>query len=202
MTRRLLLAVGPLFAVTALVLVMALPRGTAQEAPQAVALPDTAFEAPEIVDTASLKGPRQPIFFRHDRHAGQYQIDCQYCHVNIEVSPKPGIPTLFSCMTCHFIVGTGIAEVDSLRAAEREGRPIEWVEVHELAQFVHFPHQIHVNAEEEFEIVCEDCHGKVEEMPQVYQFASLKMGWCLDCHKQKEAETGKPVSTDCTVCHY
>ena len=201
-TRRLFLIAGSLTAIATVAFVIAIPTGKAQEAQQAGTAVDTAYEAPEITDTASLEGPRQPIFFRHDVHAGQYQIDCQYCHVNIEVSPKPGIPTVSSCMNCHLIVGTGIAEVDSVRAYERDGRPIEWVEVHDLAQFVHFPHQVHVNAEEEFEVVCEDCHGQVDRLAQIYKFAPLKMGWCLDCHKEKAEEFDKPVSTDCSVCHY
>jgi hypothetical protein len=183
-------------------LVLAVGRSTAQGAQQDSVAADTTYEAPEIGDTASLEGPRQPIFFRHDRHAGQYRIDCQYCHVNAEVSPKPGIPTVSSCLNCHLIVGTGIAEVDSVRAYERDGRAIEWVEVHDLSQFVHFPHQLHVNAEEDFELVCEDCHGQVDRMAQIYQFAPLKMGWCLDCHEQKAEEFNKPISTDCSVCHY
>jgi hypothetical protein len=176
--------------------------GTAKQDPRTSSAEDTTFVAPEIADTAALLGPRQPIFFRHDIHAGQYRMDCQYCHVNVEVSVKPGIPSLASCMNCHLIVGSGIAEVDSVRAYFNEGRKIEWVEVHVLSQFVHFPHHIHVNAEEEFEMVCEDCHGQVDRMPQIYQFAPLKMGWCLDCHIQKTEDIGTPVSTDCSVCHY
>lgn len=176
--------------------------GAAKQDPRSSAAEDTTFVAPEIADTTVLLGPRQPIFFRHDVHAGQYRIDCQYCHVNVETSTKPGIPTVSSCMNCHLIVGSGIAEVDSVRAHFNEGRRIEWVEVHVLSQFVHFPHQVHVNAEEDFDLVCEDCHGQVDRMPQIHQFAPLKMGWCLDCHKQKTKEIGTTVSTDCSVCHY
>jgi hypothetical protein len=202
MTRHAILLAGSLATVSVLAFVIATASGKAQGTPQATTAADTAFEAPEITDTASLEGPRQPIFFRHDVHAGQYLIDCQYCHVNTEVSPKPGIPTVSSCMNCHLVAGTGIAEVDSLRAYDRDGREIEWVEVHDLAQFVHFPHEVHVNAEEEFELVCEDCHGQVDRMAQIYQFGALKMGWCLDCHKEKSEQFDTVVSTDCSVCHY
>jgi hypothetical protein len=186
--------------VVATVLVAFVPRGAAQVRMRAPV--DSTYEAPEISDTAALPGPTQPIFYRHDRHAGQYRVDCQYCHYTIEVSQKPAIPPVSTCMNCHLIVGSGIADVDSVRAYYNEGRAIEWVEVHTLSQFVHFPHQVHVNAEEEFDVVCEDCHGQIDRMAQVYQFASLKMGWCLDCHKEKTEETGKVVSIDCSVCHY
>jgi hypothetical protein len=201
-TRRVFVLVMPLLAVAALAIVGGSDRGKAQGVPQDTAAADTTYEAPEITDTASLAGPRQPIFFRHDVHAGQYLIDCQYCHVYVEMSAKPGIPTVSSCMNCHLIVGSGIAEVDSVRAYQREGREIEWVEIHRLPQFVHFPHNVHVNAEEQLEVVCEDCHGQVDRTAQIYEFAPLKMGWCLDCHEQKAAEYDTPVSTDCSVCHY
>ena len=43
---------------------------------------------------------------------------------------------------------------------------------------------------------CANCHGDVAKMPQVYQVASLRMGWCINCHVQRK------VTRDCTVCHY
>lgn len=167
--------------------------------PQVAADTTVAYEAPVDVDTANLPGPRQPIFFRHDIHAGQYQMDCQYCHVNIEISPKPGIPSMVSCRGCHLIVGTGNQEVEALRELIAENRPVEWIEVHKMAPFVHFPHHRHVMAQEdegEEELDCQTCHGQVDRMPQVYQYASLKMGWCVTCHEERE------VTTDCTACHY
>ncbi len=167
------------------------PLGRAQD-PQAPSGPVASYQAPVDVDTTGLPGPRQPIFFRHDIHAGQYQMDCQYCHVTLEVSPKPGIPAMSSCRGCHLIVGSGNPEVERLREYFNENQPVEWVEVHALSQFVHFPHHRHVLAGLE----CAECHGQVERMPQVYQYASLKMGWCLDCHEARQ------VTTDCTACHY
>ena len=76
-------------------------RGAAQ---QAKTVADS-VTAPVISDTGSLKGPRQPIFFRHDIHAGQFKIQCQYCHYSVAVSPEPGIPSLQTCMGCHLVVG-------------------------------------------------------------------------------------------------
>lgn len=152
------------------------------------------FEAPVDVDTTGLPGPRQPIFYRHDVHAGQYEMDCRYCHFAAEVSPSAGLPTVSTCMGCHILAGSGNPEVQKLRDYWNERRPIEWVEIHELAPFVRFPHNRHVMSDKELE--CQDCHGPVQEMPQVYKFASLKMGWCITCHEKEEA------TTDCTVCHY
>jgi hypothetical protein len=150
------------------------------------------YVAPEISDTGSLKGPRQPIFFRHDVHAGQYQMDCRYCHSAVEVSSNPGLPSMETCLGCHRITGAALPEVQKLREAAGTGQAIQWVKVHNLPQFVRFPHMRHVRAQ----IACQTCHGPVERMPQVYQWAPLKMGWCLDCHNQRQ------VTTDCTACHY
>src|SRR6476646_5018296 len=87
-------------------------------------------------DTASLKGPRQPIFFRHDIHAGQYKIQCQYCHYSVTVSPEPGIPSVPTCMGCHLVVsGSDSAsktEIQKVRKAWSDKKPVEWVRIHYL----------------------------------------------------------------------
>ncbi len=187
-----------LLSVVAVVFVAIVDTGAAQD-PQDTA---TAFQAPVDVDTAGLPGPTQPIFYRHDVHAGQYQMDCRYCHFAVEISSSPGMPTMSTCMGCHIIAGAGNPEVEKLRTAWNEREPVEWVEVHRLGSFVRFPHNRHVQSDlGPFEgkgptDKCVECHGMVSEMPQVYQVATLKMGWCLDCHKESEA------SIDCTVCHY
>ena len=193
MRRGLILVGVSVLAFAAVILAAAMPSATPSE-PQQQGATMTAYEAPVDVDTAGLPGPVQPVFYRHDIHAGQYQIDCQYCHIYLEISPKPGIPSLSTCMKCHLLphVGAGNPEVTKVREAWESQTPIEWVEVHTLAPFVHFPHQVHVNTGLE----CQTCHGQIDRMPQVYQFAPLKMGWCLDCHKEQGA------TTDCTACHY
>jgi len=199
MTRRILLLVGALGATLAGLLIFATPSGRAQQGSPADS-PD--FEAPVDVDTTGLPGPAQPVFYRHDVHAGQYKMDCRYCHFAAEISSSPGLPTVSTCMGCHIIAGAQNPEVQKLREFWNDRRPIEWREVHVVPPFVHFPHSRHVTSEQgsfkDMTVVqkCETCHGPVREMPQVYQFSSLKMGWCVACHEKEE------VSTDCTVCHY
>ena len=150
-------------------------------------------------DTAGLKGPRQPIFFRHDIHAGQYKIECQYCHYSVAVSPEPGIPSLQTCMGCHAVVGgsdSGAkAEIKKLRQAWTEKKPVEWVRIHMIARHAHFPHQRHIKALGPN--ACTTCHGDVDRMPQVFKVNNVNnMGFCITCHVERK------VSRDCSVCHY
>lgn len=188
-------AVAAMVAVTAAGVVVLSPVSAprAQQPPAA-----GTFVAPDIKDTASLPGPRQPVFFRHDVHAGQYQLDCKYCHYSAEYAPYPGIPSMKTCMGCHIIAGAAIPAVQKVREAATSNQVIEWVKVHHLPPFVHFPHMRHVKGPTATKagITCQTCHGQIQTMPRVYQFASLKMGWCLDCHRQNK------VTTDCTACHY
>jgi len=150
-------------------------------------------------DTGSLKGPRQPIFFRHDIHAGQYKMQCQYCHYSVTVSSEPGIPTVQTCMGCHLVIGGSDSshqtEIKKLRQAWTQKKPIEWVRVHYLARHAHFPHQRHVKAMGP--TACATCHGDVQRMPQVFKVNKVdNMGFCITCHIERK------VSRDCSVCHY
>src|SRR5687768_16922615 len=116
---------------------------SAQQSPSA---PDS-IQAPVIAasDSGNLRGPRQPIFFRHDIHAGQYKIQCQYCHYSVNVSPEPGIPTVQTCMGCHLVIGGSDSshqtEIKKLRQAWTDKKPVEWVRVHYLPRHAHCPHQ-------------------------------------------------------------
>jgi len=152
------------------------------------------------VDTGSLKGPRQPIFFRHDIHAGQKQMPCQYCHYSAGVSSEPGIPSMQTCMGCHNLMVNGStpenkAEIKKLKDAWKEQKPVEWVRVHMVARHVHFPHSQHLKALGPQ--ACATCHGNVSRMPQVFKVNNVNnMGFCISCHLERK------VSRDCTVCHY
>jgi len=160
--------------------------------------PATAFKAPVITDTGSLQGPRQPIFFRHDVHAGEARIPCLYCHFSVARASEPGIPSVQTCFGCHLMIGgstpTHETEIQKIRDAWANQTPPEWVRVHTLPAFVHFPHMRHIKALGP--AACTTCHGDVRTMPQVRQVSTLTMGWCVGCHVQKQ------VTRDCTVCHY
>ena len=150
-------------------------------------------------DTAALKGPRQPVFFRHDIHAGLNKMPCQYCHYSVAESSEPGIPSMATCMGCHLIISGADSshkvEIAKVRESFNTQKPIEWVRVHSVAKHVHFPHMRHIkvlgpNA-------CQTCHGDVARMPQVFKVNNINnMGFCITCHLQRQ------VNRDCTLCHY
>jgi len=59
--------------------------------------------------------------------------------------------------------------------------PIEWVRIHNLPDHVYFNHAQHVSVGK---VDCANCHGKVEKMDVVKQYAPLSMGWCVNCHRE------------------
>jgi hypothetical protein len=158
--------------------------------------------APVITDTARLPGPRQPIFFRHDIHAGQDQIPCAYCHNTVTVSSEPGIPAVQTCLGCHSVIQgsteTHQTEIQKVLAILSDQKPPQWARIHTLPSFVRFPHQRHVKVLGANSAGCATCHGEVATMPQVYQTATLRMGWCISCHVERKVNRGR----DCTICHY
>jgi hypothetical protein len=124
----------------------------------------------------------QPVPFSHQHHSGQLGIDCRYCHTSVEEGAFAGIPPTKTCMTCHSQIWTNAEMLEPVRASYRDDRPIEWTRVHDLPDFVYFNHSIHVNKG----IACESCHGRVDDMPLMYQENTLHMEWCLDCHRNPE----------------
>ena len=157
--------------------------------------------------------PIQPIAFSHKIHAGDGKIDCLYCHDAARTSRHAGIPPAGVCMNCHNLVEKQTVEIEKLKEAVQEQRPIRWIKVHNLPDFVYFNHSQHVLSG----VACQRCHGPVETMHRVEQVVPLTMGWCLDCHRQQAhvevaslaraaqnlSHKSKPAAgLDCTSCHY
>jgi len=160
--------------------------------------------------------PYQPIYFRHTRMAGKpnwttdaqgnevnlggFDIPCVYCHTMPYKGRHSTIPSEDVCMNCHATVGQNLEWVIKLLQYWDAKKPIPWVKVHDLPDFVYYDHASHLNARDAQgtpKVVCADCHGKVEEMDQVAVQNAFNMGWCVDCHRKPEMA----ASTDCTACH-
>ena len=166
--------------------------------------------------------PTQPIAFSHKVHAGQYEIDCNYCHTGVNISKSANIPSVNICMNCHNAIETDKPEIQKILTAYEENRPIEWVRVHNLPDLAYFNHKQHVAVGG---LDCASCHGPIEEMDVVYQYSELTMGWCINCHRETEvsskgndyykklvelhnSSSKKPMTVEdiggleCSKCHY
>ena len=161
--------------------------------------------------------PEQPIAFSHEIHAGQLQIDCQYCHSNAEVSRYAGIPTQDICMRCHkFVTALQSVLQGENRRAKAENRPPKLVVSDELRKLydavgltedlqedpakqpysipwvrVHnLPDHVYFDhrAHVAAAVQCQQCHGPVEAMKRMRQENSLNMGWCVNCHRAARAQ--------------
>src|SRR5262245_42678082 len=167
----------------------------------------------------------QPVPFSHEHHVSGLGIDCRYCHTSVEVSSFAGIPPTKTCMNCHSQLWATSPYLEPVRESFRTGKSLEWVRVNDLPDFVYFNHSIHIKKG----IGCDTCHGKVNQMPLMWQDASLAMEWCLNCHRHPEEfvrpreqvfnmnynppadhiEKGRKLVkqyriaslTDCTTCH-
>ena len=88
-------------------------------------------------------------------------------------------------------------------------KPIEWVRIHNLPDFVYFSHAQHVVVGEQAILkaikegtipnaaelnigsgdqVCFACHGRVDEMNVVKMANDFTMGWCVECHRTTEVD--------------
>src|SRR6476646_832575 len=121
----------------------------------------------------------QPIQFSHLHHVLDDGIDCRYCHTSVETSSFAGIPPTKTCMNCHSVLFNTEPILEPVRASFRDNKPLTWIRVHDLPDFVYFNHSIHVKKG----VGCATCHGRVDKMPLMYQHANLQMNWCLDCHR-------------------
>ncbi|EHQ43089.1 Cytochrome c-554(547) [Myroides odoratus] len=155
--------------------------------------------------------PVQPIHFSHKIHAGDNGIDCKYCHSSARSSKTSGIPSLNVCMNCHKSISefTGDAGTDygkytpefytaeiqklydavgwdpSTQKYTGKEKPVKWVRIHNLPDFVYYNHSQHVNVAG---LECQTCHGPVEEMEIMRQHSPLTMGWCIDCHRTTDVK--------------
>ena len=137
------------------------------------------------------RSPLQPLAFSHKVHAGTNAIHCLYCHRYAPRSPVAGIPSVADCRACHQFIAPDSSEIKKLMAYWEKREPIPWVRVYGVPDHVYFPHMMHIRAG----LVCANCHGEVATMERITRSVSLKMGWCLECHRRHKA------SIDCWTCH-
>lgn len=136
--------------------------------------------------------PEQPIHYSHQIHVEKNKMECQYCHSGVTKSSFATMPSVDLCMGCHKVVKTDSPEIKKLKDLYDKHETVEWVPVNNLPEHVHFNHKRHIKAG----VGCHTCHGQIQKMPVVEKMASLKMGFCITCHRENGA------SIDCSTCHY
>ena len=127
--------------------------------------------------------PVQPVPFPHSVHVEQVGIDCRYCHSTVEQSWYSNIPSASVCMNCHNQVLASDPRLALVRESAATGKPIEWVQVHKVPDYVYFNHSVHVNRG----VSCVECHGQINKMDEVFHAKPLSMAFCLDCHRDPAA---------------
>jgi len=146
--------------------------------------------------------PEQPVPYSHKLHAGTLGIPCLYCHTGARESRHAGVPSVRKCMNCHKVTKKDSPAVVELARRFESGERLGWKRVHDMPDHVFFDHRPHVSAG----IDCRSCHGKVEEMVEMEQHMSVRMGDCLGCHRrpEKTLPPGSKVSAGpehCYACH-
>ena len=152
---------------------------------------------------------------------GGMGIQCEFCHRNVTKGEAATVPAVEQCLFCHKVVEgntePAVAQIEEVRQIFEDGLAINWERVHRLPDHVRFVHEAHIrfftdpdtditrtlidgqeiNEPLTVQQTCSVCHGDVAGMTVVKpkRFQSLKMGTCLDCHRDNN------VATDCTVCH-
>jgi len=136
-------------------------------------------------------GEVNEVPFDHTIHAGQYQIPCLDCHVYADRSAVAGLPSGRKCMGCHKFVAKDTPAIQTLAERVSAGRPLRWLRVFAVPDFIYFSHRMHVRAK----VACAECHGEVAAHKAIVQDRPFTMGRCVTCHEQRGA------TRDCLACH-
>ena len=143
-------------------------------------------------------------------------MDCTFCHRTVTSQANAGVPPVQFCAYCHQVIGGEESEpLTQVRMAAGivgdEPHPIDWKRVHRMPDHVRFVHEPHIrylinhpeavaNSTSGVTMgaagVCSTCHGDVAAMEEVAQVEPLKMGQCVNCHRDNNAPT------DCASCHH
>lgn len=147
------------------------------------------FAVPLLL-AAVLYGQQQPVPYNHKTHLA-LGLKCNSCHKNPEPGELMGFPAESFCMTCHQAIKTDSPHIQKLAAAAKEKKPIPWVRVYRLPEFVYFSHRVHTKAG----AACDTCHGPVHEREIITKEVANNMKFCMACHAASKAPN------KCDTCH-
>ena len=148
-----------------------------------------------------LYRPEQPVPYSHALHVGQLGMDCTYCHTTVNNAAFAAVPPTQTCVACHgagaandadlqerfkggLAVKSNSSKLAPVYASVQSGKPIEWIKVHDIADYAYFNHSAHVTKG----VACVTCHGRIDQMGEegVHQVSNLSMSWCIECHRAPE----------------
>ncbi len=138
------------------------------------------YFSPEYTDVGYQ--PVQPVPFSHELHAGELELDCRYCHAQVEHAAVASVPPTQVCMNCHRLVSVDSEKLAMIRDSAANNTPMEWIRVHNVPDYAFFDHSLHLRAG----VGCSSCHGDIRKMEVVTQTEPLSMGWCLECHRNPD----------------
>jgi len=138
------------------------------------------FFSPEYTDVGYQ--PVQPVPFSHKLHAGDMEMDCRYCHAQVERAAVASVPPSQVCMNCHSLVKRDSPLLVPILDSVTKDHRMRWVRVHKTPEYAYFNHGVHVRAG----VGCQSCHGDIRSMEVVTQQKPLSMSWCLDCHRDPD----------------
>lgn len=134
----------------------------------------------------------QPLPFSHRSHTAA-GLACSYCHEHAKRADRAGLPSTARCMSCHATVEAGKPSITRLASLHRSGKPIPWVPVYRVPDFVFFSHASHTTGGGSLD--CDSCHGPVSTRDVLAKEFGTNMTSCVNCHR------AKAVSTECSLCH-
>ena len=133
----------------------------------------------------------QPIPFSHKLHT-QFVRRCEDCHAMREPGWELTYPPEAKCMECHATIKADSPAIIKLAEYYKEQKPVPWVQIYRVPDFVFFSHKVH---SKKAGIACEVCHGPVAEREVITKERATSMAACMDCHREKHA------AVTCRTCH-
>jgi predicted CXXCH cytochrome family protein len=136
----------------------------------------------------------QPVAFNHRKHTEQLGLNCEFCHVHVELRAHAGLPNAQICGICHQTVQGTSAEAARVTELLTEGDPLTFKKLFRLESHVFYTHRRHVGIAG---LECENCHGAIAttERPPARPLIEIDMDFCVRCHR----EQGQTF--DCNACH-
>lgn len=148
-------------------------------------------QEPLVAPRTPAPAPAQPLPYSHRQHI-ELGLECRECHVNPDEGALMTFPSNDTCMSCHATMPAGTPALKQLVTLAAAGRPIPWVRVYRVADYVYWSHAPHLAAE----VACTTCHGPVPERDVIaLETAITTKRGCVTCHEAKQ------VYMDCGDCH-